>query len=1310
MSKFEKKKYQNIRKVIKPKNKRPIRGKRKCIKRYKKSLRLLGVNAAGLKSKFTSFKKVILDLKPSVFFIQETKFQEEGQLKLDEYIIYEKLRKKEKAGGGLALGCHKDLNPCWVSEGNENVEVLSIDIFLKNIRIRCCAAYGPQEGDSLEKKEAFWNQLDKEVSEAEKNGSGFILQFDGNLWAGAKIVPGDPRPQNKNGYFLEQFLNRNPRLTIVNSLPECQGLITRSRFKNGILEESVLDFFIVCSSVLPFVTRMVIDDAKNHILTNYKAAKRTGKAVDSDHYTVYLDLELEISKDKPERQEIFNFKDKDSQQIFKKNTTDTSEFTDCFDGDNSLIDKIEKWRQVLKKHCSKAFKKIRIQNKKTKPFNKKIIGLINKRNRLTRAGCTCDTKSMNESNLQVHNWTHEENPKFMCGKCSKRFGGKGDLVLHEKRHKDLKSVCAECGKQVNGKEKLEVHVKIHNGKQKLISLSTKKRLEKHESIHTEKKLFKCIHCEKTFQQNGRLNNHLRVHRGALRNRCKNCNDEIDSINSEIAKEEAAENRGKILRQFEYFSKNPENIEMQKMWKTLKNICPKIKPILPAAKKNHRGKIISSKNDIKKLLEKEFKNRLRSRPYRNDLISTKLRRSKLFEQKLKFAQNNKSQPWTMEELEIALRDLKRNKSRDCEGLVNEIFKSDVIGNNLKKSLLMMFNNIKEESLIPKFMNYSNITTVPKKGPRIELKNQRGIFRVSVIRSILMRMIYNSKYDEIDKNISDGQMGARKGKGCKTNIWIINGIIHETLRSKKKNPIVLQIYDFAQMFDSINLQEALNDIFDYGMNDDNLLLIHKANEEVHMAVKTPGGLTDRQIIRNSVLQGDTFGSLLASVQVDTIAKEVEKAGIGYQYKNELAVNILGLVDDLIGISETGVKAQIMNAILNIKAAEKGLQFGTSKCKMMVIGKNKEKVKNDKIFVDGWTEEYSENETSGEIELLEKYIGKVSIEEVKEQKYLGFILSSEGNNLANIKAMEQKAIGIIRTILSKLDHLKLRQYYFECSKLLMNTILRGSILYAAECYYNLTENHLRRIERIEENFIRKIFKTAKSCPISQLYLEFGQWPARFEIQKMRCFFLKQLLQEDENSQVYRFFKLQENHPIKGDWVSTCLRDLTELRISESIEEIKNMPRKIFKNLIKSRILENALEYLNRKRGSKGQDIKYKTLEMSEYLMPFNSTLNIEDKRKMFEIRNEMIKIPSNFGNKDEKCICGTVETMAHIYSCHILNQNKPEISYNQIHNGNLKSQVETFQRFKHNLEIRRKIKCRNNHPCDPCDPLNCDQYRFG
>ena len=96
-----------------------------------------------------------------------------------------------------------------------------------------------------------------------------------------------------------------------------------------------------------------------------------------------------------------------------------------------------------------------------------------------------------------------------------------------------------------------------------------------------------------------------------------------------------------------------------------------------------------------------------------------------------------------------------------------------------------------------------------------------------------------------------------------------------------PVVLQIYDYAQMFDSIDLLEALSDIYNAGVDDDTLTLLHQANAEVHMAVKTPSGLTERQIIRNIVLQGDTWGSILASVQVDSIGQECMKAGYFYKY---------------------------------------------------------------------------------------------------------------------------------------------------------------------------------------------------------------------------------------------------------------------------------------------------------------------------------------------------------------------------------------------------------------------------------------------
>ena len=59
-------------------------------------------------------------------------------------------------------------------------------------------------------------------------------------------------------------------------------------------------------------------------------------------------------------------------------------------------------------------------------------------------------------------------------------------------------------------------------------------------------------------------------------------------------------------------------------------------------------------------------------------------------KLKLAETNSSKPWTISDLERALGDLKNNKSRDPEGLINEIFKKGVIGDDLKLSLLSMFN--------------------------------------------------------------------------------------------------------------------------------------------------------------------------------------------------------------------------------------------------------------------------------------------------------------------------------------------------------------------------------------------------------------------------------------------------------------------------------------------------------------------------------------------------------------------------------------------------------------------------------------------
>ena len=52
----------------------------------------------------------------------------------------------------------------------------------------------------------------------------------------------------------------------------------------------------------------------------------------------------------------------------------------------------------------------------------------------------------------------------------------------------------------------------------------------------------------------------------------------------------------------------------------------------------------------------------------------------------------SPDWTLKDLNLVLKKLKNNKSRDPTGLINEIFKPGVIGQDLKLGMLKLFNKI------------------------------------------------------------------------------------------------------------------------------------------------------------------------------------------------------------------------------------------------------------------------------------------------------------------------------------------------------------------------------------------------------------------------------------------------------------------------------------------------------------------------------------------------------------------------------------------------------------------------------------------
>ena len=79
-------------------------------------------------------------------------------------------------------------------------------------------------------------------------------------------------------------------------------------------------------------------------------------------------------------------------------------------------------------------------------------------------------------------------------------------------------------------------------------------------------------------------------------------------------------------------------------------------------------------------------------------------------------------------------------------------------------------------------------------------------VNVFRSILMKMVYIDKYNTVDKNMSDSNVGARRGKNIRNHIFVLNGIVNEAVNQKTPG-IDIAIMDYRQCFDSLWIEELI-----------------------------------------------------------------------------------------------------------------------------------------------------------------------------------------------------------------------------------------------------------------------------------------------------------------------------------------------------------------------------------------------------------------------------------------------------------------------------------------------------------------------
>ena len=297
-------------------NKKTRRGRGKQNKIFEETFSIWGNNANGLKAKISSLKANIEHFQtPSCITIQETKLRQANSIKLKGYKIFEKII--NGFGGGLLTAVVEDLEPVLISDGDEESEVLVVQMKVGKQNIRLINSYGPQEDEDWPKKVLFWNTLEKEIISALDESCFILIQMDANAKVGAEVLKGDPNKQSVNGKLLMELLKRH-NLNLLNASDSCQGVITRHRKTLNGDEKSVLDYVIICGGLLNHFQKMIIDEDRLHTLTKYASTKGVQHKIESDHNPLFCQFSIKYKKEsiKRERTSYYNFKNCENQEKF----------------------------------------------------------------------------------------------------------------------------------------------------------------------------------------------------------------------------------------------------------------------------------------------------------------------------------------------------------------------------------------------------------------------------------------------------------------------------------------------------------------------------------------------------------------------------------------------------------------------------------------------------------------------------------------------------------------------------------------------------------------------------------------------------------------------------------------------------------------------------------------------------------------------------------------------------------------------------------------------------------------------------------
>ena len=166
------------------------------------------------------------------------------------------------------------------------------------------------------------------------------------------------------------------------------------------------------------------------------------------------------------------------------------------------------------------------------------------------------------------------------------------------------------------------------------------------------------------------------------------------------------------------------------------------------------------------------------------------------------------PFTLEELDSVLRQIKNRKVTGLDEITPEVWKTRQFDDILLRHCNVVYN----QNPIDRWMK-GCIRPFPKKGDLRLAKNYRGITLTSIVAKIYNALLHNYIELKIDNILRKNQNGFRRNRFMTSQILTIRRIL-ESIQAKNLQATILFV-DFTKAFHSIHRRKMEQILLAYGL---------------------------------------------------------------------------------------------------------------------------------------------------------------------------------------------------------------------------------------------------------------------------------------------------------------------------------------------------------------------------------------------------------------------------------------------------------------------------------------------------------------